>query len=215
LHDIVQARFPRDLMGSTAFPTNQMRKMVFHERLLLQGAVPFIVQDYRVNNPFSPTGGAGTCTGFAQLAAIYAEYLVVKIRFRFNVVSNENALPVFFGCILRDTQPSTTIASWANANDSLELAPTTGPLVVGETSGQGVYRSKWYTVDPSDIVGNRLQYYGSGSYAGLTSTSPSSIVWLSFLLVSDVSATNLTNGGFIDMFIEMTTNFFSLKNLAS
>ncbi len=214
LHDIVQARFPRNLMGSTAFAASMTRKMCFHERVLLQGAVPFIVQDYRVNGVFNP-GAGGSCTGFAQLAAIYSAYFTFKVRFRFNVAANEPALPVFFGCIARDTQPSTTIASWANANDSLELAPTTGTLVVGEASGQGIYRSRWYTLDPGDIVGNRLQYYGSGGYGGLTSGLPPSLVWVSFILASDVAGTNLTNGAFLDMYLELTTEFFSLKNLAS
>ncbi len=215
LHDVVQARFPRNLMGSTAFPSSQVRKMCFHERLLLQGAVPFIVQDYRLNGVFNPTGAGTSCTGFSQLAAIYNEYFAFKARFRYNLVSNENALPVYFGCIVRDIQPSTTIASWANGNDSLELAPTTGPQCVGETSGQGVYRSPWYSIDLGDVVGNKLQYYGSGNYASVVTANPAGITWLGFVLTSDLATTNLTNGAFIDMYLEITTEFFSLKNLAS
>jgi len=215
LHDIVQSRFPRDLMGSTAFPSSQTRKMCFHQRTLLQGAVPFIVVDFSVNNVFNP-GAGGSCTGFAQLAAIYSEYFAFKVKFRYNIASNENALPVYFGCIVRDIQPSTTIATWANANDSLELAPTTGPQLVGETSGQGIYRSRWYTLDPGDIVGNKLHYYGSRDYAAFTGgTGPTALVWLGFILASDLAGTNLTNGAFLDMYLEITTEFYSLKNLAS
>ncbi len=214
LHNLGQGRLPKDLMGSAPFPGSMTKKMLYHQRLLLQGAVSFVVQDYSVNSAFSP-GTSGSCTGFSQLAAIYAAYLVIKVRFRYNVVNNENALPVYFGCIARDTQPSTTITTWAQANDSLELAPTTGPQAVGETSGQGVYRSKWYTIDPSVIVGNPLQYYGSGSFSGNVTGSPSAIVWVSFILASDLSTTNLTNGAFLDMYLELTTEFFDLKNLAA
>ncbi len=214
LHSLVGGRFPKDLMGSAPFPSSMTRKMLYHQRLLLQGAVPFIVQDFSINDPFAP-GSTGTCTGFSQLAAIYAAYLVIKVKFRYNVSSNENALPVFFGCISRDIQPSTTITTWAQANDSLEIAPTTGPQLVGETSGQAIYRSKWYSLDPSCLVGNPLQYYGSGSFSGQSTGSPSSLIWTSFILVSDVAGTNLTNGAFLDFYLEMTTEFFSLKNLAA
>ncbi len=214
LHSLITARFPKDLMGSACFPASQTRKMLFHTRKLLQGAVPFIVQDFEVNNVFSPDT-VNSCTGFAQMAAIYGQYVCLKVKFRYNVANNENALPVYFGCIARDVQPSTTITTWAQATDSLELAPTTGPQLVGETSGQAIFRSRWYTIDPAAVVGNKLSYYSDVDYTALTSSAPTRLVWVSFILTADLATTNLTNGAFLDFYLELTTEFFSLKNLAS
>jgi hypothetical protein len=183
------------------------------------------VKDYYINGAYSPERGVGgpTMTGFPQLAAIYNYYLVTKAKFRYNVANNENTLPVFFGCVCRDSSPADAITTWQQANDNLEMSPTTGIQLVGQTSGQSIFRSKWYSIDPAEISGNPLQYYASptGSiititnFAGLTNSNPNSVVFVSFILASDLSGTNLVNGAFLDFYLELTTMFYSLKNLAS
>jgi hypothetical protein len=208
------APIPKGLMGSSAFPSAMKRKLLFRFQSVLNGAVDHITQDFRLNGAFSPDG-VGSCTGFAQLAAIYNFYKVINNRFRFNVVSNEQAVPVFFGCICRDAQPSTSITTWAIASNSLELAPTTGPLLVGEATGASVYRSRWYAIHPAVPVGNALEYYGYGVYSSTVASNPAQLTWVSFVLNSVAAGTNLTNGCFLDFYLEFTTEFYSPKNLAA
>jgi len=213
-NSLMVMKLPKELLGSAAFPSTMKRKLLFHSNNLLQGAVPFIVSDFRLNGAFSPDG-AGSCTGFSQLAAIYSFYKVITCKFRYNVAANENALPVFFGVVCRDIQPSTTITTYAIAKDSLELAPTTGIQLVGETSGQGIYRSRWYKINPASVLGNAIEYYAQVSYSNATSNNPTNLIWASFVLYSSLVGTNLTNGVFLDFYLELTTEFYSVKNLAS
>lgn len=216
LHQLIIPKLPKELMKSSPFPVSMTRKLLFHERVILQGAVPFIVKDYILNGAFLPSGIAGNfMTGFAQLAAIYNVYIVIKARFKYIVNTNEPGVPIYFGVICRDIQPSTTILSWANANDSLEMSPTTGIQSVGETTGMGTFRSKWYQINPSEIYGNPLQYYTSNNVSSVVTANPGALIFGSFILTSDLVGTNLTNGAFLDFYLELTTMFYSLKNLAS
>lgn len=206
LSKLASARIPRNLMGTAPFPNNTTRKMLFRQRILVAAAAPYFVVDYQVNN-------TNNTSGIATLGAIYNFYRVQHIRFRYNVAGNEPAVPLFFGCVARDVQPSTTITTWAQANNSLEIAPTTGPQLVGETSGQAIFRSKWYSINPGDILGNRLLYFSDPGYVGVPTNVPTKVLWVSFILTADLASTNLTNGAFLDFYLELTTEFFSLINL--
>lgn len=208
------SHIPRSLQGSTPFPTFMIRRLAYMDpTFVLQGASPYRLREFRLNDIWDPDPllGGGSVSGYTQLISIYNFWRVEGFRFRFEVVSNEPAVPVLFGGICRDVQPSTTIGSYADAQNSLEVAPTTGPHMVGQTSGNSVFRSRWYSCAPATIQGNPLTYMGDQGAVGGDATSPGSVLWFAFVLLSAIGG-NLTNGAIVTVYLNFTVRFFSLKN---
>jgi len=206
---------PQNLMRNNPFPQQMVRKLKFDFTGFLQGASPFILKEFSLNSAFSPDGSASKPSGFNELAAIYNFYRVINCKIYYRVANNEPAIPVQFGVIMRDTQPSTVITTFALAYNALEIAPSTGLNLVGQTTGMAVYRSQEYEIDLGSVVGNRLEYLTDTSYRGLISTAPNQLIWATFVLLGATAATNLTNGALVEISIEMTTMFYSNNVLPS
>lgn len=199
------------LRGSSPFPPYMVRKMTFFEpNLIIQGASTAVLKEWRINSAFDPDVllGGGTVAGYNELAKIYNQYRVEKVRVRYNVAGNEPGLPVIFGLVFRDLQPSTKLLLYGDYVNALEVAPTTGPNLVGEASGQSVFRSPWYPIHMGDIVGDRLTYLSDLSYSSSVSGNPTQLLWMALLAFSP-SSSNLTNGIAVTMYIEMTVRWFS------
>ena len=190
---LMDSKVPRNLMGSSPFPPSMTRKLLFHYLATVQDAAnPFKLVEFRINAAYRPDN-ATSPDGFNELAKIYNIYKVTHCRFKCNVASNEPSTPVFFGTILRETQPSTVITTYVHAQQAIEQAPTTGPNLVGETTGQSISRGKWYSIAPSAILGNAMDYYGSTLYTGTSSSNPTNLVWLAFIAYTYSSGVDLTN----------------------
>ncbi len=207
---LMDLKIPKALSPTSPFPNDMTRKMLFHAVGVKGGAAAFQIFELRCNAAYQPDA-ASSPPGFSQLAAIYNSYKVTHVRVRYNVCSNEPTIPVFFGLIFRDQQPSAVLTTYALAVESLSIAPTSGPEVVGETQGMSVYKSKWYKIMPAAIVGNALDYYGSTTFEGGSAANPTDLTWVALIMYSYASGTNLTNGAFYDFYLEMTTRFYSLK----
>ena len=200
-------------MSSAPFPPFMVRKLAYMDpTFVLQGASPYLLREFRTNDVYDPDPllGGGSVSGFPQLASIYNYWRVEDFRFRYELVNNEPSVPGLHGVILRDVQPSTVIASLAAAQNSLEIAPTTGPHMIGVTQGMSVYRSRWYNCAPPAIVGNPANYFGDEAFVGGVAVSPANQTWLAFVLLSPIGG-NLTNGSIITMYLEYTVRFFSLR----
>lgn len=210
LEQLMDLKVPKSLSSTSPFPNDMTRKLLFHTVGVSGGAASFFIYELRCNAAYQPDG-ASSPPAFSQLAAIYNSYKVTHVRVRFNIASNEPAVPVFFGLIFRDSQPSTTLTTYSLAVEALTIAPTSGPELVGETSGMSVFKSKWFKVMPAAIVGNALDYFGSTTFEGGSSSNPTDLVWVALVMYSYASGTNLTNGAFRDLYLEMTTRFYSLK----
>lgn len=210
LEQLMDLKVPKSLTSTSPFPNDMTRKLTFHSVGVSGGAAAFQIFELRCNAAYQPDG-ASSPPAFSQLAAIYNSYKVTHVRVRYNVASNEPAIPVFFGLIFRDAQPSTVITTYTLAVEALDIAPTSGPQLVGETSGMSVYKSRWYKIMPAAIVGNALDYYGSTTFEGGSASNPTDLVWVALVMYSYNSGVNLTNGAFRDIYLEMTTRFYSLK----
>ncbi len=176
--------------------------------LLLQSANSYIVDEVRINDLYAPYS-TQTPDYYAPLALMYNHYRVEKIRFKFEIVTNEPSVPVNFGIVCRDGQPSLAVASYANAVNILEAYPTTGSYMLGQTTGMSVFRSKWYEISMSQILGSQLEYEGSASFRGGSATSPTQLLWLGLVAYSRSSASALTNGLFVDLHIEFLAKWYS------
>lgn len=202
-------------MGNSPFPMEMIRKLNFYEpNLVLQGANPFIVREWRINSAYDPDPllGGGSTAGYNKIAAIYGQYRVENFRVRYEVAANEPAIACAFGLIFRDAQPSTTTLTYIDAQNQLEIAPTTGPQIVGETAGMSIYRSKWISIRPSAILGNPIEYMADLSFQSSVTTNPTQTVWLAFIVTSPGALINLTNGVILNIYMEQTVRFFSLSS---
>lgn len=201
-------QMPREFMRAAPVALNRTVKLVFNSSVLLQGASPFVLYELRANGAFSPDN-IGTPAGFNEWSAMYSLYLVSHVRFRYEFVSNEPAIPVRLGVILRDIQPSTIINTFAKAVNALGVSPTLGFKTVGETSGMGVYRSPWFKFRPADVLAFPVSYNGNANYGSVNTANPTAVIWITFIALSMLAATNLTNGLFLTVFVEFTTKFYS------
>jgi hypothetical protein len=215
--ELSRTKIPKSLMHASPFPMEMTRTLTFFEpSLVIQDASnPFKLREWRINSVYDPDPliGGGTVAGYHQLVAIYDQWKVINFKVRYEVAGNEPNVPVIFGLIFRDQQPSTIISAYADAQNALEIAPTTGPNIVGQTTGMDVYRSPWYKVKPSSIMGNPLTYNGAIEYQGSTSANPTQVIFLGFVALSIGSTINLTNGCILTIYMEFTTRFYSLKGI--
>jgi len=208
------SRIPRNLMYNSPFPPERTVKLLYFEPNVnfQPGAVAFGVRDWRMNSAYDPDPlvGGGSLAGFAQMAAIYNIYQVVRFRFRFEIISQEAAQPLIIGFTMKDYQPSTTLTTYAACQDAMELAPTTGPHTLSiATAGMPLYRSRWYSIHPGAVVGNMLLYMSTAAYSSVINTNPSSIVWCSLIVLAESSGGSILSGVQMSMYIEYTTKFYS------
>jgi hypothetical protein len=177
--------------------------MTFVEPTLVVQAplLPYAIREWRINDIFDPDPliGGGTVAGYTYYTTAYNRYRVYKHECQFTVCGNEPGIPVTFGVVYRDARPSTIITSYAQALDALEIGPTTGIQMVGQTSGQSIYRSRRLRIHPAAIMGDPQEYMSDVSWAGSTSTSPTQTVWMAFIAVSISPIVNLTNGVILTM----------------
>jgi len=206
--NIMSTHVPKNLMRSSPIPPFTIRRLLYQYNAVVQGAAPFILVEFRANGAFSPDA-VGTPSGFNEMATMYTLYLVTHVRVRYSVAANEPAVPVNFGLIFRDIQPSTIINTYQKAINSLEVSPSTGPNLVGETTGMSVYRSRWYKIQPAAVVGQAFSYFGTPAYGSAVTSNPTALIWMDFVLTSFNAATNLTNGAFLSLYLELTTRFYS------
>jgi len=143
------------------------------------------------------------------MAAIYSLYLVTGFKIRYVVAGNEPAIPVNFGLVFRDIQPSTVITTYALAQNSLEVAPTTGSNMVGETTGQSIWRSRWIKIKPAAVVGQAFSYYGTPAYGAAVTANPTALIWCALVATSFAAGTNIANGVIVSMNMQLSTRFYS------
>jgi len=210
--ELGRTSIPRNLMRSTPFPPFIQRRLALIEPNLLirDSSNTFVIRDWRINSAYDPdpTLGGGSLTGFNQYAAMYNSYHVSKFRYQYTVASNEPGIPVGFGFIFRDlNRPSLTYATYLECLSALEEAPSTGFQMVGETSGQSVYRSPWYKISPGDVVGKRPSYEFDDDYDAAVNTNPINPVWFSLIALS-TTGSNLSNGIIVALNMEFTVKFY-------
>lgn len=209
------AKIPRNLGGNSPFPAYMIRKLTYmFPSMVMSGATPFLLREFRVNSAFDPDPlvSTGVVAGFASLATIYGQYRVENFRVRLEVSSNEPALSQVVGLVFKDEQPSTVITTYRDAQDALEVAPSTGPQILGQTGGTSVWRSPWYKIKPGTISGNQLEYMSDNAFSALSNANPSQIVWMALLSIGPTSGGTLPNGVIVNLFMEFTTRFYGLKD---
>jgi len=204
-------RITPSLMRRGPAPNSMMVTLPYVSSVLIASSTSFLVLDYRINSltAIDPLVSS-PAIGSTSWSNIYSQYIVLGIRMRFNLASNEPSVPQTFGLLFADWQPSVGITTLSEAEKSLMLAPSTGPKIVGETTGASLYKSPWYTVPPQKILGNKRQYNADKGFSGTFTTGPTSILWAGFVIHNVISA---TLGARVDLEFEFHTELFSLSPL--
>lgn len=215
--DSDSVHIPRYLHPNSPTPMSVTRKMTFIEpSLVIQAPLAsFVVREWRINDIFDPdpTVGGGTVAGYTHYSTAFNRYRVFKHETFFSVASNEPGISVAFGLIYRDARPSSLITSYATALDALEIGPSTGVNVVGQTGGSSVFRSRKLKVHPGAIIGDPLEYMSDVGFGGTTGSSPPQSVWMAFVVVSPSPLTNLTNGVLLSINQYFTVKWYSSQKI--
>lgn len=209
-----QALIPRNLRGSSPFPESRIVRLTAITTFSMAAAATYVVHDFRVNSlyQYDVTGGTtNDFSGTTQLAAIYDSYHVQSLKVSFQLSGNESGQSVYFGLTFKDDQPSLSITSQAHAINALEVSPTTGPVVVGQTTGMEIYRSRQFNISCGAIVGNSLSYASDLSYTAAFGSNPSQAVWMS--AVAYAVGGNMTNGVIVLLHSVLTVRVYSIKTL--
>lgn len=208
---------PRSVGMNGPFPQDDIVNIRYFERILVAGAVSFIVVDFRINSSWQPRSGGptGTSSGYIGSIARYASNRVEAFLLSIRVAANEPSISCSFGVVFNDTQPSTAITTYQQALTAITGTSSYFRGTVGQTTGLSIFRSRGSVrIDPGSIVGNPLMYFSDRDFAAATGANPNQSVWGSFILLSDTPAQNLTNGVFLDWDSELRTRFFSPLPLA-
>jgi len=209
-----QAFIPRNLRGSSPFPESMVVKLTSILNFSLAAAATFVIHDFRLNSLFNfdlSGGGTNDFSGVTQLAAIYDSYHVQSFKINFQLSGNETGQPIFFGLTFKDDQPSVSVTTQAHAINALEVSPTTGVIVVGQTTGMEIYRSRAYTMKLGSIVGNPLSYSSDLSYTSSFGANPAQAVWMGAIAYS--VGGNMTNGVVVSLHTQLTVRVYSIKTL--
>jgi len=217
------ARIPRGLAHRFSGKPCDQEYFGFADSLVMSGASPFLVRDYRMNSGWQPVPGGltGTMSMYTSSAIKYAIYRCLTY-FLGIAVSNNELFRVGGYVIFSDTQPSTLITSYALAVQYAKAAYACLQFSLGYATGQGRFDTLRRPIKQpiAEVVGNPLDYYASDNYAGtlgrpliavpVAGTNPAQTVWASLVVYSDGPGMNLTNGVFLDWESYTRTFLYSL-----
>jgi len=203
-------------------PLHEIIRYSLWDRFVLQGASPFLVREYTLNDVWQPFAGGltGSMSGYNSSAFRYALFKVISSIIKVMLTSNEN-FGMSFYFIVSDTQPSTLITTYALALKYGLSSNIAFTGTVGYSTGGSRFVSKPHKVMIADVVANSLAYYGDNTYGGSLGTpliavpvvgvSPNQKIWGALVLVSDVVGQNLTNGAFCDVQLRARTLNYSVR----
>lgn len=216
-------RGPRNLKNNFPFPQSKVYKLVSNNTFrVFDGSNEYRVIDIELNNIVNPYPSMTNVnpTGIQTLVGIYNIGHVQKVSIKYTVSSNTDGVPIVFGIVFRDEEPTTFLTNKQNCVDTLEMGFTSGPNMISEKSGMDLYRSPIYNIQLGKIIGNNMLYNGTFDFTQslIPSGSPPSYprptqkVWCGFIGYTSVAGTNLTNGFFVTLVLTQHVRLFSIKS---
>ncbi len=204
---MVKSPVPRSVRGIGPFPPSMTRQLTAIFNVSLLAGVAWQVYEFLQNTLYNFNTGGGTTNDFSgtsALAAIYESYHVLWTLFRIKVVSADGTQPCSVGMIAKDREPSTVIASRADAINSLEVAPTTKAHAVGVATGMSMVKIPDFDIDGGVILGNDLTYFSNQGFASSFGGAfdPVQKLWAALIGYS-LTGTVPTTG--VEVVVEVTT----------
>jgi hypothetical protein len=178
----------------------------------------FVGQNYGVwaikaNDVYDPDPllGTGGITGYAELVAFFSLWLVDQVDLDLCFVSNEPAIALKLAIVLSPLALTGSISSRTLALDAIERPNCVWKSEIGETTGMSRVKVPPISFRPNAIVGDK-RYYNAGTYNGGTSSSPSSLVYINFILVAASAVATIANGVYYEGTFSYTVKFFRLQS---
>jgi len=170
------------------------------------------VWSMKLNDVYDPDPllGTGGITGYAELIAFYSTWLVTACQLDCVFVSNEPALAVKIAVLVTPLAITASLTSKALCLDAIERWGAIWTTELGETTGMCRAVMPKTVVLPERVVGDNA-YYHAGTYNGATTTSPSSTVYVNFILTC-ASAAALTNGVNYKGIFSYRVKFFRIQS---
>jgi hypothetical protein len=186
-------------MPAVAGPRKNVKLRVI-TTAIISGAAPAIIKRWNPNSAYVPEtgGGSGQTPGYADWAALYGYYRVIKYHFTITVI-NKEAFDVVTYVINSNNDPTTS-------NNST-LASNPKAMVRTLSSKGGMDRATFsggFSI--ASIVGSKSVLFDD-LYSSLINTSPADITWMG-VGVQSIGGANLTNGISVTVALEQDTIFY-------
>ncbi len=208
--------FARDYVSRSPFPPRLVRQMRWCNSLGLVSATTTAQMGtenvFRLNSCFDPdlTGGTHQPYGFDQMAALYAKYVVHRVRIRI-IASTIAATKTSAVGIAVQAPTSTQVLTAMSLSDIIEKSM--GDVLWMETAGRvSVFEASF---DIARIAGVTQQQLRANieDYAALISASPGQTPYLRIALANFQDTTQI--GQSVYVVLDMDTEFFDRIELSS
>ncbi len=204
------------LKKNTITPLHIVRELMYIDENFVRNnnADQYYVADIRINDLYDPDPLilSGSVTGFAEQMNFYEAYRVLSAEVDLQVINNEN-FGVNWGVVLSNIPLAGVIGTKFQGLSYLENGFTTGAKLLASKGGQDRGSAK-FTIEMSDIVGNKRQYLAEQGYTGFGLASPNLPLYMS-LIVTSPTSTTLTNGVTTFLKIVFRSQFFQRKALST
>ncbi len=211
-----KSRTTLGLKKNTITPLRIVRDLMYIDENFVRNnnADQYYVADLKINDLYDPDPLilSGSVTGFAEQMNFYEFYRVLSAEVDLQVINNEN-FGVNWGIVMSNIPLSGVIGTKYQALSYLENGFTTGAKLLASKGGQDRGQTH-FTIEMSDIVGNKRQYLAEQGYVGQGLASPSTLLYLT-LIVTSPTSTTLTNGITSFLKIVFRSEFFQRKALST
>jgi len=172
----------------------------------------FLVYSFRVNDLYDPDPLilSGSISGFKEIMQFYQYYRVLHISADITI-ANQESFPVMYGAVFSQTNLTGVIATRDDAMNALEDPMSTKARILSAKGGMDRARIRTARTCTS-ILGLGKQYLSEANYAGIGLASPTTPLWLNFIVASATGAV-LGNGYCTTTSLSFHAEFFGLLNL--
>lgn len=172
----------------------------------------FLVYSFRINDLYDPDPLilSGSISGFKEIMQFYNYYRVLHVSAVVSL-SNLEAFPLMYGLVFSQFNLTGTIATRDDAMNALEGPMSSRARMI---SGKGGFDRATLAkgMNPARILGIPRQYMADINYAGNGLATPTTPLWLNFIVASATGA-SLANGYCTTTTLTFHNEFFGLQNL--
>lgn len=170
----------------------------------------YLVWAMKLNDLYDPDPllATGGITGFSEMAAFYREYIVERVQIKCSF-ANQESFPIHVAVLATPTSLVSTVTSRSLALDAMERWGVLFRGEIGHNTGQDTLKMT-VVVKPQDVFGDKI-YRTDGSFSGSYVSSPTSTVYVNFIIVAPTSS-NLVNGVFYDGEFSYRCRWYNIRN---
>lgn len=174
----------------------------------------FLVYSFRINDLYDPDPLilSGSISGFKEIMQFYSFYRVLHVAATVTI-SNLESFPLMYGMVFSQSNLTGTIVTRDDAMNALEDPfSSRAKLLSGKGGMDRAQISKG--ISCARILGIRSQYMSEANYAGQGLSTPTTPLWLNFIVASGTGG-SLANGYCTTTTLTFHSEFFGLLNLRS